>query len=73
MVLTKQDLQEWNNHPVTRAVFSKIAEELQVAREESTIMPTVDETALRTAHKEGFIDGASGLTEAYQVALEEAE
>jgi hypothetical protein len=36
-------------------------------------MPTVDETALRTAHKEGFIDGASGLTEAYQVALEEAE
>ena len=73
MVLTKEDIQEWNSHPVTQAVFKMIASELQVAREESTIMPTVDETALRTAHKEGFIDGASALTEAYNRALEEAE
>ena len=71
--MTEQDLQEWNSHPVTRAIFSKIAAELEEARKSSTIMPTVDETALRTAHKEGFLDGANALLEAYETALEEAE
>ncbi len=54
-------------------MFKKIAEEVEEASTVSTIMPTVDETALRTAHKQGFIDGASALLESYEVALEEAE
>lgn len=37
------------------------------------MMETVDQTALRTAYKEGFIDGASSLSEAYEYALEEAD
>lgn len=73
MVLTKQDLQEWNSHPVTKAVFKKIEEEIQAARMESSMMQTADETALRTAYKEGFIDGGSSLKDAYEYALEEAE
>jgi len=73
MVLTKADLQEWNSHPVTKAVFKKIAQEVNDARISSSMMETVDQTALRTAYKEGFIDGASALTEAYDDALEEAD
>jgi hypothetical protein len=73
MVLTKQDLQEWNSHPVTKAVFSKIKEEVEGARIESSMMETVDQTALRTAYKEGFIDGATSLSNAYEDALEEAD
>jgi len=73
MVLTKQDLQEWNSHPVTKAVFKKIAGETEEALKESTMMDTVDQTALRTAFKEGFIEGMSALSESYEVALEEAE
>lgn len=72
-MLTKQDLQEWNSHPVTQAVFKKIAAELYEARQSSSMMETVDQTALRTAHKEGFIDGANSLREAYEYALEEAD
>jgi hypothetical protein len=73
MVLTKADLQEWNSHPVTKAVFSKIKEEVDEARSESSMMDTVDQTALRTAFKEGFVSGANALTLAYDEALEEAD
>jgi hypothetical protein len=73
MLLTKADLQDWNSHPVTRAVFKKIKEELEGARSESSMMETVDQTALRTAFKEGFIEGAEALFMAYEDALEEAE
>jgi hypothetical protein len=73
MTLTKADLQDWNSHPVTRAVFKKIKEELEGARSESSMMDTVDQTALRTAFKEGFIEGAEALFMAYEDALEEAE
>ena len=73
MILTKEDLQEWNNNPVTQAVFKKIAEEVEEASLQSTMMDTVDQTALRTAHKEGFLDGANALLDSYEVALEEAE
>ena len=72
-MLTKQDLQEWNSHPVTKAVFNKIKEELEIAANETTLMQTADETAQRTAYKEGFIDGANALIDAYGEALEEAE
>jgi hypothetical protein len=37
------------------------------------MMDTVDQTALRTAFKEGFIEGAEALFMAYEDALEEAE
>ena len=72
MNLTKADLEEWNSNPITRAVFRNIKEEIVIARAESTMMDTVDQTALRTAYKEGFIEGANSLLEAYDDALEEA-
>ena len=71
MVLTQEDLQEWNSHPVTKAVFAKVKEEAAIAREQSTMMETADMTAQRTAFKEGFVSGAESLTEAYELTLEE--
>ena len=73
MVLTKADLQEWNNNPVTRALFKQVREQIDEAREESSLMPTADETAQKTAFKEGVVFGANALLEAYDDALEEAE
>ncbi len=73
MVLTKADLQDWKSHPVTRAIFKQIEEQIQSASSESCMMKTVDETALKTAFKEGTIVGANALLEAYQDTLEEAE
>lgn len=72
MVLTKADLQDWNSNPVTKAIFKKIKEEIEAARAESSMLETVDQTALRTAYKEGFVDGADALSQAYEDALEEA-
>ena len=73
MTLTKADLQDWNSHPVTKAVFEKIKKEIEGARSESSMMDTVDQTALRTAFKEGFVEGAEALLMAYEDALEEAD
>lgn len=73
MVLTKQDLQEWNSHPATQAVFKQIKEAMEELRSESTLMATVDETALRAAKNEGILEGANSLLDSYEVALEEAE
>jgi hypothetical protein len=73
MLLTKADLQDWNSHPVTKAVFKQVKEEIESARSESSMMDTVDQTALRTAFKEGLIEGAEALLMGYETVLAEAE
>lgn len=73
MVLTKQDLQEWNSHPVTKAVFKQIKEAMEELSSESALMATVDETAMRAAKNEGILEGANSLVDAYEIALEETE
>lgn len=72
MVLTKQDLQEWNNHPVTKAIVEEIKRAQQEMREQSTLRPTADETAQDTAKKEGFIEGTGAFLDAYEYVLDEA-
>ena len=73
MILTKQDLQEWNSHPVTKAIVEEIKRAQQESREQSTLMPTADETAQRTAKKEGFIEGVTAFLDAYEYVLDEAD
>ena len=73
MVLTKADLQDWNSHPVTKAIFKTIEEQIEGYQNESTLYDTVDETALQTARKEGVIEGARAVLDAYEIVLEETE
>ena len=73
MVLTKADLQDWNSHPVTKAIFKTIEEQIEGYQNESTLYATVDETALQTARKEGVIEGARAVLDAYEMVLEETE
>lgn len=73
MVLTKQDLQEWNSHPVTQAVFKLLDEQYEALSEESTLRDTADQTAMQTARNEGQKEGIKAFSDAYQIALEEAE
>ena len=72
-VLTKQDLQDWNSHPVTQIIFKQIKEQLFELRMESTVRSTVDETAMATAKQEGIAEGAYSLVEAYELLMENAE
>ena len=72
-VLTKQDLQDWNSHPVTKIIFDQINEQLIELRSESTLRPTSDETAMATAKNEGIAEGADSLKEAYEFLMEHAE
>jgi len=73
MVLTKEDLQDWNSHPVTKAVVEEIKRAQQEKREQSTLRLTADETAMATAKKEGFIEGVTAFLDAYEYTLEEAD
>jgi len=72
-LLTKQDLQDWNSHPVTIAIFKDINEQLVDLSNESTLRPTADETAMETARVQGVKDGANSLKEAYELLLEASE
>ena len=73
MVLTKADLQDWNSHPVTKAIIKTVEEQIEAYRDQTTLYATVDETALQTARKEGVIEGARALLDAYEMVLEETE
>jgi len=73
MVLTKADLQDWNSHPVTKAIIKTVEEQIEAYQDQTTLYATVDETALQTARKEGIIEGARALLDAYEIVLEETE
>ena len=72
-VLTKQDLQDWNSHPVTQEIFKQIREQLFELKMESTLRETADLTLRETAKNEGIAEGAYSLIEAYEVLTEAAE
>jgi nicotinate-nucleotide pyrophosphorylase len=71
-VLTKQDLQDWNSHPVTRAISKKLEEQCNDVRSESCLRETCDQTAMQAARNEGMIEGIEMLNEAYEDMLSEA-
>ena len=72
-VLTKQDLQDWNSHPVTKLIFKEILAQVLAVKDESVVRDTCDQTAMQAARNEGLIEGASLLKEAYEVLDEAAE
>ena len=65
MVITKQDLAEWNSHPITKAIFKEIEESLDEVRKRSALRDTSDQTAMQAARNEGVIEGAGILKETY--------
>ena len=67
MVITKEDLQDWNSHPVTKAIFEGISESLAELKQESCMRPTSDETAMKTAFNEGVAEGISSLRDGYLI------
>ena len=71
--LTKQDLQDWNSHPVTKLIFKEILLQVLAVKDESVVRDTCDQTAMQAARNEGLIEGASLLKEAYEVLEEAAE
>lgn len=73
MVLTKQDLAEWNSHPVTKAIFKEIDSQIVVVSMESVVKDTADQTAMQAARNEGVIEGAQALKDAYEFLVEDLE
>ena len=72
-VLTKQDLEDWNAHPVTKMIFKEIKEAQESLTNESCLCATADETAMRTAYNEGVLMGSHALIETYFMMLEGCE
>ena len=72
-VLTKQDLQDWNSNPVTRAISKKLEEQCKEVRSESCLRETCDKTAMQAARNEGTIEGIESLNEVYEEMLSEAD
>ena len=73
MVLTKEDLNEWNNHPVTQAIFKDINESLAELQAEPVVKETADQTAMQAVRNQGQAEGINSLLDAYHIALEEVE
>lgn len=73
MVLTKQDLQEWNSHPVTQQIFKELEDSVTNLRMESVIRDTVDQTAMQASYNDGMKDGVALLKEHYYGILEDSE
>lgn len=72
MEITKEQLQEWGDNPVTKEIFKSIN---SAARNECEIsklkLDSVEETALRTAFSQGFVDGVLSFIRNYNNKLEE--
>ena len=59
--MNKQDVQDWKNSPVTKAIIVNINEAVQRCNEQSHIRDTADQTAIQTALSEGYIAGVSAF------------
>jgi hypothetical protein len=73
MVLTKQDLQDWNSNAVTQQILKEIEAAAIALKGESSLRDTVDQTAMQTAYNEGMLEGVRILSETYEDALEGSE
>ena len=73
MVLTKQDLQDWNSNPVTQQILKEIEAAAIALKGESSLRDTADKTAMQTAFNEGMLEGVRVLQETYDDALEASE
>ena len=65
-VLTKQDLQDWNSNPVTKAIFKEIHNQVRSIQMESVVRDTCDQTAMQASRNEGMVEGATLLKDAYE-------
>lgn len=73
MILTKEELQDWNSHPVTKAIFEGIGTSLNELKSESCMCSSADETAMKTAFNEGVAEGINSLKDAYELIEEGCE
>lgn len=72
-MLTKQDLADWNSHPVTQKIFKEINSSLVELRSQSVVQDTVDQTAMQASYNEGMAAGAEILMDTYLELKEEAD
>ena len=73
MVLTPQDLADWNSNPVTQEIFKEIDIAIEDKAKESTLRDTVDQTAMQASRNEGMIEGAQLLKDTYEYLKETIE
>ncbi|HHZ96045.1 MAG TPA: hypothetical protein EYN67_10935 [Flavobacteriales bacterium] len=67
MMISKEDLADWNSHPVTQAVFAEVAEQIKVIQGESVVRETMDLTAMQACTNEATVEGANLFKEAYEM------
>lgn len=73
MVLTKEDLNEWNNHPVTQAVFKEVNDSLIELQAEPVVRDTADQTAMQAVRNQGQAEGINSLFDAFFIVSDTVE
>jgi hypothetical protein len=68
-VLTKQDLEDWNAHPVTKMIFKEIKQAQVDLAMISPVCDTCDETAMKAAYHKGVLEGSNSLIEYYEIMM----
>lgn len=58
--MTREELEMWLRHPVTKEVLNVVSRAISSRKEENTVaVDSIDATVIRTALNQGFIEGAS--------------
>jgi len=65
--MTKDQLSEWRQHPITIEVFKEVEAAVAALREQSPIRDTAEQTAMQASYNEGWIEGVQALHDAYDV------
>jgi len=73
MVITPEDLADWNSNPVTKEVFKEVDKAVLDLSNESPLRDTADQTAMQAAYNDGVIAGANYFSDAYQTIKEDNE
>lgn len=73
MTMNKQDLHDWNSHPVTQKIFKEIDDAAKELSMQSVVRDTVDQTAMQASFNEGMLDGVKILRDTYEDLMEDAE
>ena len=65
--LTETQLKEWFAHPATKAVFEEINEAIAKRMMDTTlVIDSADATAIKTAFRDGQIEGLNALLDCYE-------
>ena len=73
MSISKEDIMDWKQNEVTKAVIKNLEEAAALSLEGIRVEKTSDQTAMKTAERIGFAEGCKSIDGAINELLEACE